>query len=329
MLVLAVLCFVVCAVRMARERRRLSNGVILLLGLTFGVLWLLTILPGASTLGVVVAFLILIAVPLLLLVFAIAAIVNGVVMTRREGRRFRNILSLIAGVAVIGLAALFVVALLSHVRLFMAAVSSVTLVAAYVAFLFTSFLVYSIVYSRTALTPGMDVIVVLGSGLRGTRVPPLLAGRLDLAAQIYRDERAAGRHPVVIPSGGRGPGEDLPESVAMARYLTDRGMESGSILTEERSTTTRENLRYSNDLMNSVSPGGRMLVVTNNFHAFRAAMLSRDAGISAEVVGSRTASYFLPSATLREFVAIFVRYLWLNVAICVALGVLCFLSLAT
>jgi uncharacterized SAM-binding protein YcdF (DUF218 family) len=59
---------------------------------------------------------------------------------------------------------------------------------------------------------------------------------------------------------------------------------------------------------------GSTLVVTNDYHVLRAALLARAAGSDAQVVGSPTAAYYVPSAFLREYIAIMVEHRRLNVA---------------
>jgi len=59
---------------------------------------------------------------------------------------------------------------------------------------------------------------------------------------------------------------------------------------------------------------GSTLVVTNDYHVLRAALLARSIGSDAQVVGSPTATYYVPSAFLREYVAIMVEHRRLNAA---------------
>lgn len=47
-----------------------------------------------------------------------------------------------------------------------------------------------------------------------------------------------------------------------------------------------------------------LVVVTSAYHSFRTALLTRRLGLTARVVGARTARYYVPSALLREFVAV-------------------------
>ena len=67
----------------------------------------------------------------------------------------------------------------------------------------------------------LDYIVVLGCGLNGSQVTPLLAGRIDRGIQLLRYNPNA----KLILSGGQGPGEDVPEGVAMAAYAKEHGVE--------------------------------------------------------------------------------------------------------
>lgn len=165
-------------------------------------------------------------------------------------------------------------------------------------------------------------MVVLGSGLiGGSRVPPLLAGRLERGRELYEAQAARGTAPILITSGGQGPDEDLPESHAMATYLIDRGVPAEHLQREDRSRTTEENMRYSKELMETGKPGYRCVIVTNNYHALRAALLARLTGVNGQVAGSPTAAYFWPSATIREFAAVFLTHKAVNFTVCGLLGV--------
>jgi uncharacterized SAM-binding protein YcdF (DUF218 family) len=48
---------------------------------------------------------------------------------------------------------------------------------------------------------------------------------------------------------------------------------------------------------------------------FRAALLARKLGMKAHVYGAKTKFYYLPSAIIREFLAIMVQYKWLNLLV--------------
>ncbi|MGW1346711.1 ElyC/SanA/YdcF family protein [Kribbella sp. NPDC002412] len=300
-----------------RDRRLFRNGIFLVLTLMFaglGVIFALDAVSDTAARLLVVA--ILAAIPVTIAVLAVFLVINGVTMLRREGRRPANLLSLAAGLGIIALV-VFGIAVQQLGWEPLAAVRSVLIgVLTYISFLFVCFLAYAFVYSRVRSSRKVDFIVVLGSGLRGSRVPPLLASRLDRAKQVYDRALRRGRSPVIITSGGQGPDEDIPESHAMASYLIERGVPADRLLREDKATSTWENLTFSRELMVARKPKYRCLIVTNNFHAFRAALTARKANVNGQVVGSPTATYYWPTATIREFIAILYTHRYLNGAIC-------------
>ncbi|HZX05504.1 YdcF family protein [Kribbella sp.] len=305
---------VVFAVNFLRDRRLLLNGVYLVLACLFALAGLVFALERLSrTAAEVVVVAVLIAIMLSVAVLAVFLIWNGLIMFRREGRRLGNLLSLLAGLAIVALGLFGFLTERIGWRPLEIVQTSLLRILAYVSFLFVCFLVYSTVYSWVAWQRPIDFIVVLGSALRGTRVPPLLASRLDRAREVFEQEQC---RPLLITSGGQGRGEEIPESHAMAEYLVEHGVPADRIRREDRSRSTTENLVFSAQIMQALKPAYRCLIVTNNFHAFRAAMTARRAKVDGQVIGSPTAQYYWPSATLREFVAILVQHRWDNLTVC-------------
>ncbi|MCA5925035.1 YdcF family protein [Curtobacterium oceanosedimentum] len=320
----ALLFLVLYLVGRRRDPRMLRNGVFLTAALLFGlatVAALLTaVVPGFGVLVAVV----LLLVPLAVVVLGVALIANGFQMLRAEGRSLGNLLSLAAGVAVFVLPAVAIALFVSGsgtgftlwdgTRIAIAVL--LVFVCGYFALSLLAFAVYSVVYGRTRHGVVPDAIVVLGSGLVHGEVPPLLRSRLDRALTVYRAERDAGRRPLLIPSGGQGDDEPRPEGTAMAEYLVANGADPDDVAPETASRNTRENLRLSRDVQTAAGRDGQIVVVTNNYHVLRAATLARRLDLPAQVVGARTAAYYVPSAFLREFVAVVVEHRWLNVLAC-------------
>ena len=245
------------------------------------------------------------------MVLPAALIVNGVRMVRREGRSLANLLSFVLGVGMLTLDGLFFAPL---GRWGSALVATAAVLACYFGFLFASLLGYSILYGRLARHTGIDAVIVLGCGLAGERVTPLLAARLDRAIRLYEREPAP---PLLVVSGGQGPGETMTEAAAMHEYLRAHGIPADRIRREDRATTTEENLEFSAELL----PGGvrphRVLAVTSDYHVFRTAVECRRLGLPFDATGAPTARYFLPSALLREFAALILHYRRTTIAACV------------
>ncbi len=157
-----------------------------------------------------------------------------------------------------------------------------------------------------------DYIIVLGAGVIGTRVTPLLAARIDKGIELLHDNPDA----VLIMSGGQGPSEDIAEGEAMARYAEQRGVGLERIIVEGKSTSTEENLLFSRELMDRDRP--RVIVVTTAYHVFRALLLAKQQGLKCVGFGAKTKWYFTLNALIREFVG-YLSLTWKQHAVVAAL----------
>jgi uncharacterized SAM-binding protein YcdF (DUF218 family) len=327
---LAVLAFAAFVASMAADPRSFKNAVFLGLTLALGALGLAQALvrePGHHGHVLLLGLLLLVALgPFLVACYLVA---NGLVMVRKERLRLASLLPALAGLAILGVIALNVAAYRTGDLKLGLLATVTTLVFGYVSFLLVSYVSYAFVYGQVAgLARRTQYIIVLGAGLRADgRVTPLLAQRLDKGREVWRVLTARGGRPLIIVSGGQGDDEPFPEAQAMADYLAGRGVPAGALILEAKSSTTEENLAFSKAIIDAARPeprsgkGPRCVIVTSNYHVFRAAILARDAGIRGQVTGSRTAGYFWPSAMLREFTAVFVRYGLVNVGIAALLVV--------
>ena|GEM_PF-92685 len=290
------------------DPRRLSSAVIVLATVVYGaVAALLSVAAVSPRIGAGVDVVVAVAVVAANIALAGYVVWTSVVAVRREGRRVSNLLGLIAVGGVVALVALLALALVTGwTWLLIGAVAGLAL-GAHVAVLLTAFTVYGELYARLRPRPGMDAVVVLGSRVFGTQVPPLLAARIDKGLEVQAAEVAQGRRPLLVLSGGQGADEDVPEADAMAAYALAHGAGADEVRIERASRTTQENLTLSRELLASEGHGTTLVVATNDFHAFRTAIIARELGIDAQVVGAPTARYYYPTAVLREFVAVLSR----------------------
>ena len=146
-----------------------------------------------------------------------------------------------------------------------------------------------------------DAVIELGAGLQGDEVGGHLALRLDTAVK-YLDMNP---YAVVVVSGGLGVRRNITEAEAMSRYLVVQGISPERILQEGKSTSTYENLSFSNEILTDYfTDGFRAVVVTNDFHIFRAIRQARNLGIDATALGAPTPWHSIPANYLREMTAI-------------------------
>lgn len=120
-----------------------------------------------------------------------------------------------------------------------------------------------------------DAIVVLGAPLSPTgALSQVLEERIDAAVALYR--AGGGRH--MVASGGTTNSAPRAEAAAIAEGLRAAGI--ADVLVEDRSLSTAQNARFSAELL---APLGvrTVWIVTQPFHAKRAARLFRHVGLDA------------------------------------------------
>ena len=145
-------------------------------------------------------------------------------------------------------------------------------------------------------------IVVLGSGTPRCQVSPTLAERLKVARQWAQRLPQA---PVVV-SGGKDLWLDCTESAVMQAWLVQHGVDATRIVQEPRSTSTAENLQFSQALLaaRGMDAAQPVLIVTSDFHQLRARWIARRAGFTqVRSAGGPTPLYLRGNAYLREYFA--------------------------
>lgn len=144
-------------------------------------------------------------------------------------------------------------------------------------------------------------VIVLGCGIRGERVSVGLAKRLNKAAEYHERNPEA----YIIVSGGQGPQEDIPEALAMKRYLVDKGIDEEKIIMEDKSTSTITNFRNSKAIMEDMGLSSDSVVfVTNAYHVYRAASYAKAEGLTVNHLGTDIIWYTVPMNYMREMLAV-------------------------
>ena len=151
-------------------------------------------------------------------------------------------------------------------------------------FLASVIVIESIIFSAFSQSAPakLDYIVVLGAKVNGTQPGGALRNRIQVAYEYWQDNPDT----VIIASGGQGDDEGISEAQCIFNGLTSKGVPPSSILLEDESTSTYENL--SNSLKMITSDEDIIIgIVTNNFHIYRALRIAR--GLEND---SLTVSYY-------------------------------------
>lgn len=247
-----------------------------------------------------------------ILVFSVALCVSNISLIRHEGRRLVNVLGIILSFLLVA-GEVFLYRFDYYVsgsqREVMLHELFANLFAACYLY-FECMLIGAIVADSIAASyepdKDKDFLIILGCGFRKDGTPsPLLRGRIDRALAFARRQKAeTGKDLIFVTSGGQGPDEPCSESACMKRYLLEQGIPEERILEEDRSTDTRENMRFSKEKIWQVDPEGKIAFSTTNYHVFRSGLYARRVKMKAQGMGAKTKWYFWPNASVREFVGL-------------------------
>ena len=266
--------------------------------------------------------------PLLIFLSGIFLIYNGLILLKREGRSKANYLSMLFGIVILLFFALMLFRfgykgdLFSNNHLINILFVFITYSYFIFGFAFAGFMLYSILYLFIPKKKHYDFIVIHGAGLLGgEKVTPLLKRRIDKAVEAYH--KSKNPHIKIIASGGQGADEKISEAQAIVNYLLEEtDVPREAIILEDKSTTTYENLLYSKELGEKLVAKPQFLFVTNDYHVFRTSTYARKLKMKGDGLGCRTAGYYIPSAFIREYVALCVKMKWLFLVFYVLLSVL-------
>lgn len=151
-----------------------------------------------------------------------------------------------------------------------------------------------------------DYILILGCKVGSDGRPTkLLQSRIDRAVEFAKMQKEkTGKELIFVPSGGKGADEVVSEAECMKQYLLSCGIPESRILPEDKSGSTAQNIRYSCELIAAQKPDAEIALSTTNYHVFRAGALAYAQGRHIEGIGAKTKSYFSLNAFVREFIAV-------------------------
>lgn len=311
------------------DRRRVLNGLAFFISLCS--LWTLLILIGFTknieALSKVAGFMLLVVIVLIPVLYVIGTIVlftTGKTIIKKEGFSLAHVLSILLGIGIVSSS--FILPIFAHrikSKAILVIMGFLMAIFSYFVLGFVIFLTSSLIYNLWCEKRNKDYLIVLGAGLAGDQVTPLLAGRIDKAIEFYNSQTAKGvTPPKIVMSGGQGPNEAVSEAWAMKNYALEIGIPQEHILLEDQSTNTRENLLFATELIkqDSKKEHPEVLFCTTNYHVLRAGILAKSLGLNYHGLGSKTKFYFYVSAIIREYMAIVHLNLWRNVVVAILIA---------
>lgn len=125
---------------------------------------------------------------------------------------------------------------------------------------------------HTVFNENYDCILVLGAGVRNGSPRPMLQDRLDYAIKLYND----GVAPKLLMSGDHGQ-KDYDEVNVMKDYAIEKGVPSEDIFMDHAGFSTYESIYRAREIFKVK----KIVIVTQEYHLYRALYISKSLGISA------------------------------------------------
>ncbi len=251
-----------------------------------------------------------------ILVFSVSLCVSNISLIRYEGFRPVNLLGIVFSLILIaGEVFIFVFDFaasgsLRDIIVHELIANTVAAVYLYLECMLIGTLVAGAIAARYDPDKDRDFLIILGCGLKKDGTPSrILQSRIERAMEFAREQKEkTGKDLIFITSGGKGSDERCSESASMKRYLVEHGIPEDRIIEEDRSTTTYENMVYSNEKIRETGIEGKIAYATSNYHVFRSGIFARRMKMRAVGVGAKTKWYFWPNAAVREFASLLTNH---------------------
>ena len=126
----------------------------------------------------------------------------------------------------------------------------------------------------------IKTILVLGSRINQNKTPAKIPQeRLDAALLLAKNNPQA----KIIVSGAKGADEPVSEAFSMKNYLITHHISADRIISEDKAGDTAENIAYSKKYFD-----GKTVIVTSDFHLYRALYLAKQEGVKVEGFAAKT-----------------------------------------
>ncbi len=129
---------------------------------------------------------------------------------------------------------------------------------------------------------GYDCVLVLGCGVWGDRPSHMLEDRLLVGIELCKN----GASNKLLMSGDHGR-EEYDEVNVMKKFATDRGLASEDVFMDHAGFSTYESMYRARDIFKAK----KVLIVTQEYHLYRAIFIARKLGLDAYGVTSDLRDY--------------------------------------
>ena len=149
---------------------------------------------------------------------------------------------------------------------------------------------YKILTNMNILPQEETTVVVLGCRVKNKKPSLALKERLDKTYQYLNENPKL----QCILSGGQGANEEI---------------DPHRLYQEDKSTSTRENILFSYQLIKKENLPKAITIITNEFHEYRAQTIARRLNIKSYAISAHTAWWLFPTYFVREIFGIVYEFI--------------------
>ena len=165
---------------------------------------------------------------------------------------------------------------------------------------------YKILTNMNILPQEETTVVVLGCRVKNKKPSLALKERLDKTYQYLNENPKL----QCILSGGQGANEEISEAKCMYQYLVSKGIDPHRLYQEDKSTSTRENILFSYQLIKKENLPKAITIITNEFHEYRAQTIARRLNIKSYAISAHTVWWLFPTYFVREIFGIVYEFIF-------------------
>lgn len=149
-------------------------------------------------------------------------------------------------------------------------------------------------------------VVVLGCRVKNKKPSLALKERLDKTYQYLNENPKL----QCILSGGQGANEEISEAKCMYQYLVSKGIDPHRLYQEDKSTSTRENILFSYQIIEKENLPKAITIITNEFHEYRSQTIAQRLNIKSYAISAHTAWWLFPTYFVREIFGIIYEFIF-------------------
>lgn len=144
-------------------------------------------------------------------------------------------------------------------------------------------------------------VIVLGCKVNGDRPSLSLLYRMEAALSYLEDNPDS----LCIVTGKQGKDEVVTEASVMYRWFTEKGIAEEHLIAEDEASDTQENMAFSKRILDELGETEeRVVIVTNDFHMYRALRYAEAEGLNACGLSAKTPWWLYPTYVVREMYGI-------------------------